>query len=331
MAVDTPWLLLLLALCIPPLLGRGATWHAVSALLAVPRDKPSQAVDFLLRGLAACTTACIVLGLAGLHRTQTTVMRTGTGAHIVLVLDRSLSMDETFSRTHDATQETKTAASSRLIANLFARRPHDEFGIAAFSTEPIEVMPLTAHRDAVQAALAAMRQKALANTEIGGGLAKGLSMFAHDEGGAPRVLLFVSDGAGIIGEQIQNYLRVEALRQHVHIYYLYLRAPDDPSLQEDMTGRNDASRPASIDAFFKSLGVPYRGFEAENPDAVAAATAMIDRLETKSASYRETLPRRDEDAACYAAAALCLALTLLARLAERDFPQITSTRPRTIP
>lgn len=319
LALDDPRVLAALLLCVPPLLGRGFTWQGVSSLQLMPADAASGMVDALLRILAAAAIGFTVLGLAALHRPNTTVLRSGTGAHIVLVLDRSLSMDEPFARQGAKAQESKTAAASRLIGDLFAHRPHDEFGIVAFSTEPIVVMPLTPHREAVAAALAAMRRKALANTEIGGGLATGLAMLAHDGGQAARVLLFVSDGAGIIPERTQDYLRAEALRQHVHIYYLYLRAGDDPALLEDMTGRTDSSRPAALDAFFRSLGVPYRGFEADDPNAVAAATAMIDRLESKPSLYRDTLPRQDFDRFCYEAAAFCLLLTLLARLAEREW------------
>jgi mxaC protein len=263
LALDDPWALVALLLCVPPLLGRGFTWQGVSSLQLLPADAASGVVDRLLRILAAATIGFIVLGIAGPHRPNTTVLRSGTGAHIVLVLDRSLSMDEPFAREGVKARESKTAAASRLIGDLFARRPYDEFGIVAFSTEPIVIMPLTRHREAIAAALAAMRRKALANTEIGGGLATGLSMLAHDGGQAARVLLFVSDGAGIIPERTQDYLRVEALRHHVHIYYLYLRAGDDPALLEDMAGRHDSSRPAALDAFFRSLGVPYRGFEAD--------------------------------------------------------------------
>ena len=327
LALDHPWLLLLLLLCMPPLFGRGASWHGISSVTHMPADAASMVLDVLLRGLAAGAVACIVLGLSGLHRANTSILRQGTGAHIVLVLDRSLSMDEPFALQGKTATESKTAAASRLIGELFARRPHDEFGITAFSTQPIVVMPLTPHREAVAAALAAMRRKALANTEIGGGLATGLSMLAHDGGEAARVLLFVSDGAGIIPQATQDYLRVASVRQHVHIYYLYLRAGDDPPLLEDMTGRNDSSRPAALDEFFRGLGVPYRGFEADDPNAVAAATRMIDTLESKPSLYREVLPRRDFDSLCYQAALICLALCLLARLAEHEFSAPAKWRP----
>ncbi len=327
LAFDRPWLLVLLLPCLLPLLGSGATPRGIASLSLVPRDFLSDAIDGLLRLLMAASMAAIVVGLAGLHRERTSVVRTGTGAHVVIVLDRSLSMAEPFARTGEVAHESKTAAASRLLRAFLVERPHDVVGVVGFSTEPISVMPLTEHRDAVAAALAAMRRPPLANTNIGGGLAYGMSMFARDDAAATRVLLFVSDGAGIIGDETQNYLRVEAQRQRVHIYYLYLRAGDDPPLDEDMTGRDDSTQPAALDAFFRTLGVPYRGFEALDPGAVAAAVAEIARLENQPLQYREFQKRRDEDGACFAMAAVCLGAFLLARLAERAGKMQPSPQP----
>jgi mxaC protein len=170
-----------------------------------------------------------------------------------------------------------------------------------------------------------MRQPALANTNIGGGLTQALAMLAQDDPEATRIILLVSDGAGYIAQSVQDEIRDQVLRQHVHLYYLYLRAGDDPPLAENMGGTTDATHPAALDAFLRGLGVPYRGFEASDPGAIEAATQSIAALETRPLSYREILPRLNYDCACYQLAVLCLALVLLARLAERD---ITLPQPR---
>jgi mxaC protein len=319
LAVDHPWLLALLVLAMPALFGRDTVWQAVPSLAAAPFDRVAAWLDALLRVLAGCAIASIVLGLAGLHGGQRSVARSGNGAHIILVLDRSLSMDEPFALQGHKATESKTQAAARLLEDFFARRPSDSFGIAAFSTAPMQVLPLTAHRDAVAAALRAMRQKALANTDIGGGLVTALHMFAHDNEDATRVILLVSDGAGFITDALQDEIRAEVLRQHVHVYYLYLRAGDEPPLLEDMGTHTDSTHPAALDAFLHGLGVPYRGFEASDPASIVAATDAIGQLETRPLTYQETLARIDYDRTCYAIACLCLALILLARLAEREF------------
>ncbi len=50
---------------------------------------------------------------------------------------------------------------------------------------------------------------------------------------------------------------------------------------------------------------------------VAEAVGVIDALEAHPIRYQEKVARRDYGSACYASAALCLLLGLLARLAER--------------
>ena len=317
LALDHPLALVMLAGCVPPLLGLGSRWFGFPSLLLAPGDSVSRVLDWLLRLLAAAPIAAIAFGLAGLHEGQQIVQRTGQGAHIVVALDRSLSMDEPFAIHGEKAHETKTAAAARLLADFFAHRPHDEFGLVAFSTSPIQAMPITNHRAAIAAAIAAMRQKALANTEIGAAIAVSLMQFQRDDPGAARALLLISDGAGAIPEQTRDYIRAQMTLQHAHLYYLYLRAGDDPPLAEDLGGGVDLTRPAGLDAFFRRLGGVYTGFEARDPDAAEAAARRIDALESRPVTYTETLPRVDLDLACYEAAALCLALSLLAQMAER--------------
>ena len=317
-SVDHPALLLLAALCLPILAGRGFRWARIPSLIAIPRDAASRGADALLRLLAALPIAALALGLAGLHTGPHTIIRAAKGAHVVVVLDRSLSMDEPFATIGEKARESKTAAAARMIGDFVALRPHDSVGLVAFSTSPIVAMPLTDHRDAAVAAIAAMNHKGLANTEIGAGLVMGLAQFAGDAPGATRVLLLVSDGAGTIAAKTQDLIRSAARQQDVHLYYLYLRAGDDPPLAEETGGDINLERPSGLDGFFRSLGVNYTGFEARDAGAVAVLARKINALETHPILYREEIPRRDLALPCYAAAALCLLLSLLAQLAERD-------------
>ena len=317
-SADHPAVLILLVACLPPLLGWGSRWLGFASLAGTPADAVSLVLEAALRCLAALPAACIVVGLAGLHTGQQVVQRTGTGAHVIVALDRSLSMDEPFALRGERARESKTQAAARLLAAFYARRPHDSFGLVAFSTAPIPAMPLTEHRAAVSAAIAAMDGKALANTEIGSAIAMGLAQFAGDAPGAARVLLLVSDGAGAIPEQTRRLIRGEVARTQAHVYYLYLRSGDDPPLTEAADESADLTRPAGLDSFLRSLGAPYAGFEARDAGAIDAATRRIGALETHSITYGEMVPRRDLALACDAAAALFLLLSLLAQLAERD-------------
>ena len=320
--VDHPWALLLLAGMLPAMLGTGMRRQGFASLSTVPQDAVSAWLDRGLRAVAAAGVAAMALGIAGLHDGPLGVERTGLGAHVVVALDRSLSMDEAFALRGEKSGESKAQAASRMLAAFFARRPHDSFGVVAFSTSPIPAMPLTAHRDAVSASIRAMARTGLANTDIGAGVSMGLAQFDRDPPGAARVLVLVSDGAGAIPEATRDYIRTAAQRSGAHIYYLYLRSGDDPPLAEDADDSHDLLRPAGLDSFFRTLGDGYQGFEARDAGAIEAATRRIDALETRPMTYREVLPRRDLDGLCYGVAALCLGIGLLAQLAERGIPPL---------
>ncbi len=315
--VDHASRLWLLALCGLPLLGLGARAVTLGSLRTLPKDPLSTLVEWLLRLFAVLPIALIVLGLAGLHLPRTQITRMARGAHVIVVLDRSLSMHEPFAlRGHKAT-ESKTQASARLLAAFFARNPHSRFGIVGFSTAPILVMPLTEHRAAIQAAIAAQGSGQLGDTDIGSGLAYALSMFANDDANAPHVILLITDGAGEIPEQVRMYLAKAFHRARAHLYYLYLRAGDDPPLDNGIVNDTDMTHPAALDGFFRSLRIPYAGFEASNAAAITAVTRRIEAMDTRPLPYHEILPRQDLSHACFGLAACLLGLGLLLRLAER--------------
>ena len=71
-----------------------------------------------------------------------------------------------------------------------------------------------------------------------------------------------------------------------------------------------------LNLFFHTLKVPYRAFEAENPQSVAEAITEIDKLERNPIRYQERIPEHDLTGVAYGIAAGALLLLLLAKLAE---------------
>ena len=63
-------------------------------------------------------------------------------------------MNDTFAgRSPEGGEESKATATKRILKDFIGQRPHDLVGVAAFSTSPMLVMPLTDHHDAVRAAI----------------------------------------------------------------------------------------------------------------------------------------------------------------------------------
>jgi mxaC protein len=336
--VDHPLVLALLVLALLPFAATVFVRRGIPAATLVPDDIVSKAMSAGLHMAGAVAMVALVLGLAGLHRREQAIARQGTGAHLVLLLDRSSSMDNSFvDRAPTGDQEAKSVVAKRLLADFVTRRPQDRIGVAAFSTSPMPVLPLTDHHAVVRAAIAAIDRPGLAFTDVGRGLALALSSFADDTDETSRAILLVSDGAALIDRRVQEALRDSVARTPVHLYWLFLRSRGSKGIFEVPPPGEDtpqANPERHLHLFLQSLGVPYEAFEATSPRAVEQAIAEIDRQETRPITYVERVPRRDLARTAFAIAAAAVGLLLAAKLAERTLARpvpVQVVRPASVP
>ena len=315
-----PGVLWLLPLALIPLAASGRRRAAIPSLSAAPEDPLSRWIGRTLTLAGILALAGLIVALAGPYRTGTRITRVGIGAQVSMLIDRSGSMNETFAgRQPSGAEESKAAASRRLLAGFVGARSHDLFAVTAFSTAPMLVMPMTDRHDAVRAAIAAIDRPGLDYTNVARGLALALAQFGP-EGSGSRVLLFISDGAAVIDPRVQDTLRAAFAKLHPNLYWLFLRTKGAPSIQDRPAGDDtpQAAPERHLDLFFRSLGVPYRAFEAEGAVAVAEAIAQIEALERDPIPYTEVQPRRDLAGIGYALAGFGIALLVLGTLAEAD-------------
>lgn len=322
LAVDEPFLLLLLVLAPLPVIASVLRREGYPSFDGLPRDPLSDAAGVVLRLLPCIAIVAIVFGIAGLHAGGRAVERVGYGAHIVLLLDRSSSMDNSFAnRQPSGDEESKSAAARRLLEAFVRSRPHDLIEVDAFSTAPMLVLPLTDRRDAVFAAIRAVDRPGLAYTDVGRGLAMAVDAFGNEPGDAARAIILVSDGAGVIDRRVQDALRAAFHRTRARLYWLFLRTAGTRGIHEPPEpGAPDTPQALPerhLDLFFKGLAIPYRAFEAESPQAVADAIREIDALERGPMRIVERTPRLDLAGAAYVIAAAAVALLCVAKLAER--------------
>ncbi len=94
--VTAPAWLWLLPLALLPLAASAQTRIPVPALAMVPADGLSRLVDAALTLAGMAAIGFLVLALAGPHLVGESLVRTGEGAQISLLIDRSGSMNETF-------------------------------------------------------------------------------------------------------------------------------------------------------------------------------------------------------------------------------------------
>lgn len=323
LAFDHPWMLPLLVLALLPLMRSPVTASETPWNALLPVDVSSRVWSALIKLMGVVAIAGLVLGLAGLHRKEYTVDRVGKGAHIVLLLDRSQSMDHSFAgRTPSGAEEAKSVVAERLLSDFVRERENDRTGVAAFSTSPLFVLPLTDNREAVLAAVHALRKPALAQTHIGKGLLLALSYFTGQALTGSRIVLLVSDGAAVVDPDSEQKLRKLFKEYQIRLYWIFLRTLGSPGIfeiPEDPRDDNASSRPERyLHLFFESLGIPYKAYEAENPAAVREAIAEIDRIESLPIHYQARIPRLDLTPFCYGAACLALLLLIGVKLAEAE-------------
>lgn len=331
LGADHPWLLLLLPLALLPLSVSSQRVSPVSSLALAPADGLSRAIGLTLALAGILAIGGSIVALAGPYCAGETVTRIGIGAQVSMLIDRSGSMNETFAgKQPSGGEESKAAASRRLLGDFVGSRAHDQFAVSAFSTAPMLVVPMTDRHEAVRAAIAAIDRPGLDYTNVARGLGMALSQFGSEAAQASRVLLLVSDGAAVIDPKIQGQLRAQFAKIRPNLYWLFLRTKGSPSIGDKPSGEDtpQAAPERHLDLFFKSLGTPYRAFEAEGPDAVADAIRRIENLERDPIPYTETRPRRDLTGLAYAVTLLGLVVLLAGKLIEADIAVVRSSDRR---
>lgn len=314
-----PWALALGLLAILPLAGRGQPAATYSCIALLPPDPLSVWLDRGLRLCGALAVLGLAAGLAGPFRREQWLERVGHGAHIVLLMDHSSSMNENFSGRYlgGSAKESKAAVAARLLAEFIGRRPADLFGLVAFSAAPIRVLPLTADRAALQSAVQSLAGRGHGITHMAPGLAMALDYFAGQPPTGSRVILLVSDGAARIEPEVGAMLKQQFQDYGASLYWVYLRNPKSGRLAEPPKNPNESTTPEYfLHRYFQTLGVPYQAYEASDRAALEAAVAAVEKLENRPLRYREKLPRLDLAGRCYGLALACLLILLLAERFE---------------
>jgi len=343
MSFDDAWVLWLLPLAALPLFARSGTPLANGWLAFAPRDPASQAIGWALRGAAALALATLVIAMAGPYRPEYSVERVGRGAEIVLVLDRSRSMDQGFapgrappaggargtgpealdyyfSQAPARLRDSKGKVARQLLSEFTAQRPDDRFALVVFSTLPMRVLAFTDKTEVIQAAIAAGNVgRGLSETNIGLALEAAIEFFDGRPYTGSRIVMLVSDGGDRMDPDTRERIAFLARKQRVSFYWLYLRSANSPGLKPAEGDSPDAAESVPellLHRFFSSLETPYRAYEASDSQALQQAIADVNRLENLPITYSDLMPRRELAPYADGLALLCVLLLLVARLVE---------------
>jgi mxaC protein len=145
---------------------------------------------------------------------------------------------------------------------------------------------------------------ALAYTNISKGLAMGLSYFQQQSSQTgSRIILLVSDGAAVIDPDSEAKIRRWAKQLNIRLYWIFMRSENSPGLYEKPENPRDDNAGAMperyLHLFFTSLGIPYKAYQAENPDAVQDAINDINQLENMPLHVDDIHVRKNSNAASF--------------------------------
>lgn len=305
--VNSYWPLLLMLLACLPLFGKSYAVFPHPSINSLPIDQLSVYVFKAWRFLGAIAMMSTAFAMAGPYWGELNVERLGRGAHVMIVLDRSASMNDDFtdrptSHEGDLKPDTSKMAAARRVLDAFIKQSREDLiGMVTFSTSPILVAPLSGDREAVQAALNATEAGGMGFTAVARGLGMGLDYFEGKPMTGSRVILLVSDGAAHLDVKTRELIRNMFQRQQASLYWIYLRSKNGASLSDrPPEGEEQAYPEYELHAYFQTLGMPYQAFEAENPQAVQRAMQTIARLKNKPVYYKQAAPRHDVSHIFYA-------------------------------
>ena len=327
---QAPWVLLLLPLALLPLRRRRRDSVGFPWLVWLPVDRAGSIVRVVWSVLAVVAIAGLVLALARPGRPETQVQRVGKGAEILVLLDRSRSMDDHMLPSHWRSLDPsvllhhkgrqKSEVARDLLSKFVAQRPEDRFSLMYFSNRPLSVVPFTQHAAVMQAGIAAGGTgRGLADTEVGRALAAAIEAFDERAYSGSRIILLVSDGGAHLDEATSARIRAGLDRNRIALYWLYLRSYNSARLDAQEARWENAPEMA-LHRFFQTLRTPYRAYEAEVPEDLAKAVTDVGRQQNLPLEFSEKIPRRDySPGLVMLAAGACFGLLLIRSLTLRSF------------
>ena len=318
---STPMLFLLLPLALLPWFNHNQD-KVVAWIDFVPVDPLSRVIGITLKLLASIAIASLILALAGPYLPEKKVDRIAEGAEIILLLDRSRSMDDAFAVKHQAAmvsvgkKNSKRRMAKKYLVEFVKKRPDDRFGFVLFSSKSIDLLPLTYSKETILATIeASALGKGLSETNMPEALIQGAKMFEGETYRGSRIVLLVSDGGQLMSDEEKEQIKALYKEMNMSIYWIYLRDHKGKTLEEDTGNLLWADIPEKkLHSFFKTMDVPYKAFEAGSLKDFAKALDEIDKQQYQTLVVQETAPKEIKTTPFYAVAMLAILLLAIAQI-----------------
>ena len=171
--------------------------------------------------------------------------------------------------------EQKGKVARDIVAKFVTQRPDDRFAVMFFSSNPIRVVPFTEQDEVVQAAIAAGGiGRGIANTDVGWALISAIGEFDARGYSGSRMILLISDGGAQLDTPTRQRIREGLLRNRIALDWIYLRSVNGPDLANP-EGQVETMTEVALHRFFQSLTTPYTIRQAQTPEDLETARAML--------------------------------------------------------
>lgn len=313
--VVSPEWALLLPLAIVPFIAKGIPYVAVPAISMFPRDKLGEYFFGLLKLIASLSIILAIFGLAVIRTPEVVNSIIGSGAEIVILLDRSQSMDQQMDSADGRSWQTKfggasskIALASQFLKKFVGGRNSDMFSLLVFSDSTIPAATFTRKNAFMQAAIAGTGMGAsLGGTDLARGIISAVSQFDGRPYSGARLLVLVTDGGAVLDAEMQKKISSLIISQKIRLIWIYLKSPGSDSKFSVNTsvGRGDTNTPEEqLHEYFSHIGVPYKFYKASDPDSLRKAIEDVDRSEKFPIQYMATSPGTDLSPFIYGLAAI---------------------------
>ena len=288
----------------------------------IPEDSLSKAIGVSLKSLASLVLLCLISALAGPYTPETKVERIGEGAEVILLLDRSRSMDDAFAikgqllMASVGKADSKRRVAQKYLLEFVNKRPDDRFGFVLFSEKALDLLPLTYNKNTIRATInASTLGKGLSETNIARSLIKAAEMYENQIYRGSRMVVLVSDGGHEFDAEAKRQIRALYERENITLYWLYMRSVTGMTLDSSAgDNRRWTSTPErKLHSYFKSLDIPYKAFEVGSMKTFSQAMDTIDKQQYQTLIVEETLPRETRVKYFYLTAVLALLILVLAQ------------------
>jgi mxaC protein len=318
----TPWVLYLLPLCALPWLTRQQE-KTIAWSQFVPVDPLSNLIGLAFKLLASIAIIFLILALAGPFLPEKKVDRIGEGAEVVVLVDRSRSMDDAFAikgqllMSSVGKKDSKRRVAKKYLQEFIDKRPDDRFGFVLFSNKALDLLPLTYNKEAIRATVnASALGKGLSETNIAKALVAAAQMYNGQTYRGSRIVVLVSDGGQEFSDEDKQTI-AELYKQHnLTLYWLYMRSITGMTLDakpgDNQLWTNKPER--KLNTFFKSIDINYRAFEVGSMKAFSEAMDTIDKQQYQTLIVQETLPKEEKSRPFLWVAILTIIILMLAQI-----------------